>query len=424
MFHIIKPRLYLFIIIIFFFTYGYSKDYELLDRIVVSVEKEVITLNEINREIFKRTNINDTNELSLNEYKKVRKEIINSLIDEKTIRQYAEKINLLPSPQEIDLIIDNILKNNEISLVELEEELLSNNSNLSDFKKDLEIKLIVQKVKDREIMPYVNVSDYEINAWLEKKDNVKEIEYKILHILIKQNNPEKKILIDKLQMEKDSIDFSKFAETYSDGPNAHLGGDLGWKKIEDLPSIFINYVTKAKIGEVSPPIESENGVHFLKIIESTSNKSKEKILVKQYKFMQILLKYDTISSNEEQLQKINNIKNLVSDGLDFSVAVKQYSDDQFNINPDQIQWVNISDLLPEFRTNLNSYPAKKIIGPFKTELGWHLVKVFDSRENDITSETSKQRAKIEIARNKSEIRFKDWMDALKKNTNIKFFEDQ
>ena len=68
------------------------------------------------------------------------------------------------------------------------------------------------------------------------------------------------------------------------------------------------------------------------------------------------------------------------------------------------------------------YPSNEIIGPFKTELGWHLVKVYDYNETDITSNTERQQAKIEIAKSKTEIRFKDWLDSLVMISKIKYIE--
>ena len=124
-----------------------------------------------------------------------------------------------------------------------------------------------------------------------------------------------------------------------------------------------------------------------------------------------------------QSNKLINIKNSILDGLDFSKAIKLYSDDQFNIDPNKINWINLDDLLPEFREKIVVFPKENLIGPFKTQLGWHLVKVYDFREADFTSEAEHQRIKIEIARNKAELRFEDWLEALITNSKIKYFED-
>ena len=189
-------------------------------------------------------------------------------------------------------------------------------------------------------MPYVNISDYEINAYLKKKQKDLAAEFKVSHILIKKNNPNKDKILNQVTKKIKSEDFGNVALEFSEGPNALEKGDLGWNTVQTLPSIFIDFVSTAKKGDISNVIESPNGYHLIKI-ESIRNSSKEEtILVRQYKFQQILLKKNAITTDEDLEKKLTNYKNLISDGLDFSEAVKLYSDDQFSIDSKNLQWIN------------------------------------------------------------------------------------
>lgn len=415
-------KLTLAIFCIIFFHSALTDDYKILDKIVATAEKDVITESEIRNEILNNLEIKDLSKIPTSDLKKIRTDVLKKLIEKKVILQYAESINLLPSQQEIEMVVSNIASNNNITIEELKKEITNDGLSFEEFKNDLRYKLTIQKIKDREIMPYINISEYEIDGWIKNKQINSENEFKIFHILLKQDNPNKDKAIKEIKSIKNNIDFSEIATKYSDGPNALNGGELGWKKIQDLPEIFADFILQAKPGEISGFIESPNGSHVL-LVEDIKTSQQEKILVRQYKFQQILLKNSSIVDNIELENKLKNINNLVSDGLEFSEAVKRYSDDQFNIDPKKLEWINYNNLLPEFRLNLSEYPKKDIIGPFKTEMGWHLVKIYDFREQDFTNEAEKQTAKIEIARNKTEIRFKDWIDALIKNSKIKYFED-
>jgi len=415
-------KLILAIFCIIFFHSALTDDYKILDKIVATAEKDVITESEIRNEILNNLEIKDLSKIPTSDLKKIRTDVLKKLIEKKVILQYAESINLLPSQQEIEMVVSNIASNNNITIEELKKEITNDGLSFEEFKNDLRYKLTIQKIKDREIMPYINISEYEIDGWIKNKQKNSENEFKIFHILLKQDNPNKDKAIKEIKSIKNNIDFSEIATKYSDGPNALNGGELGWKKIQDLPEIFADFILQAKPGEISGFIESPNGSHVL-LVEDIKTSQQEKILVRQYKFQQILLKNSSIVDNIELENKLKNINNLVSDGLEFSEAVKRYSDDQFNIDPKKLEWINYNNLLPEFRLNLSEYPKKDIIGPFKTEMGWHLVKIYDFREQDFTNEAEKQTAKIEIARNKTEIRFKDWIDALIKNSKIKYFED-
>jgi peptidyl-prolyl cis-trans isomerase SurA len=413
------------IVIFFSFFIIYSnfilaKDYELLDRIIATAEKDVVTEKEVLNEISKNYIYQ---EIPKNELQKIKKETLKFLIEKKIILQYAENLNIMPSEQEIGIVLKNIAQKNGMTVEEFEKQFESEKEKIVAFKKDLKFQLTIQKIKDREIMPFVNVSNYEIDAWLNKKKTESNKEYKISHILLKEINAEKEEIIKKILNPINTEKFSSYAKIYSEGPNAEIGGDLGWNKINDLPEIFVEFISNAKTGQISNPIKSSNGIHILKVESIKNDLNVETVMVRQLQFQQILLKANAISSDEDLKKKLENYKNLVDDGLEFYEAVKLYSDDQFNIDPKKLEWVNFNNLLPEFRNNISVVNNKNIYGPFKTELGWHLVKVYDFREIDLSNDLEKQTAKIEIARNKTDLRFQDWLEALINNSKIKYFED-
>ena len=408
-------------IAIFYCIASLAKDYELKDKMIAIAEKEAITISEIHKEIEKKYPEINSHNLPDNQFQEIWDGALQSLITKKLITQYAENIKINVSKEEVDFAISGIIESNNISLEILEKDLINQNSSINEFRDEIQYQLLIRKIKDREIMPYVNISEYEIDALLKKEEYDDDTEYKLSHILIKNENPKKGAIQNMLR--ENNLSFKAIAKDYSDGPNAEAYGDLGWNKLNEIPNIFINFVKTAKVEEISGPIESSNGIHFLKLEEVRNSKKIELIKMRQYKFQQILLKNNAISSNEETEKKLINIKNLILDGLDFNEAVKLYSEDKFNLDPNKLQWVDHNNLLPEFTNNINNSNQKEIIGPFKTEVGWHLVKIYDQRENDITSLATREKAKIKIARKKTELRFEDWLQALKQNSRIKIFKE-
>ena len=326
-----------------------ANEYELIDKIVVIVEKDVITQKEIENEFKKKNKNLKFESIPAKEKEKIKKDIINYLLEKKLLIQYAITRKITPTSKDINIVITNILEKNNIEINQLKKQLDEEGTSFKKFQEDLKLSLIIQRIKDQEIMPYINISDYEVDAWLKNTDKNSDSEYKLTHILIKEKNPDKELIIEKIKNLNNKDDFSILAKNYSDGPNSENYGDLGWKKIIDLPEIFVNFISKAKIGEISGPLISPNGIHFLKI-ESIKNLSNEaKVFTKNYKFQQILLKHTEITDDLEQEIKLKNIKNLISDGLNFAEAVKKYSDEQFNLNANKLEWININNLLPEFK---------------------------------------------------------------------------
>lgn len=397
-----------------------NNEYKVLDRIIAVVEKEVITEQELKREI-KKIEMQSNNFIS---YKKKEEVALEKLIHTKIINQYAVSINAAPDHQEVQLVIDNILKNNNITLEEFKAELKKNNVPYNEFEQDIKNNLYVKKIKEREIMPYVNVSKYEIDAWLKKNDQKikNHKEYKVLHILIKSNDGAEKEKLKNVMNYLKNEDFMSVAKKESEGPYAEDGGDLGWNKLKELPALFSDEVKKMSIGEIST-ISSSNGIHILKLENIKDETQGERKFLPEYKFQQIFLKKNPLTSDIELEKKISNIKNQIISGLNFKEAVRNYSNDSSQKEDiENIDWVPINNFLTDFKLQFEKYPKEKLIGPFKTELGWHLLNVYDYRERDITNETNRETARLNLVLSKTELRFKDWIDALVKGSRIEIIE--
>ena len=117
------------------------------------------------------------------------------------------------------------------------------------------------------------------------------------------------------------------------------------------------------------------------------------------------------------------IKNQIDSGLDFSDAVKLYSEDQFNLDKSNLEWINFDNLLPDFRVHLLDYAKEKLIGPFKTDFGWHLIKVYDFREKNISDNLMKEKARVSLIRKKIDLRYQDWVKGLIQNSTIKYLKE-
>ena len=257
-------------IAIFYCIASLAKDYELKDKMIAIAEKEAITISEIHKEIEKKYPEINSHNLPDNQFQEIWDGALQSLITKKLITQYAENIKINVSKEEVDFAISGIIKSNNISLEILEKDLINQNSSINEFRDEIQYQLLIRKIKDREIMPYVNISEYEIDALLKKEEYDGDTEYKLSHILIKNENPKKDAIQNMLR--ENNLSFKAIAKDYSDGPNAEAYGDLGWNKLNEIPNIFINFVKTAKVEEISGPIESSNGIHFLKLEEVRNSK--------------------------------------------------------------------------------------------------------------------------------------------------------
>ena len=218
-------------------------------------------------------------------------------------------------------------------------------------------------------------------------------------------------------LEKES--FEDVAKKYSDSPLSTQGGDMGWKKIDELPEIFSNEINDMSIGEISKPILAENGMHLLKLKEvRDGGLFKDKILSQQYNISQIVIKTNEILSENDIIKKLEGIKNQISADLSFADAARQYSEDASSSNGGSLGWVDASSMLPEYRKVVELSKPNEISGPYSSELGWLLLLVTDSREQDITQEKIHTSARIQLQKSKAEVRVIDWLKVLRDQSTV------
>ena len=112
------------------------------------------------------------------------------------------------------------------------------------------------------------VSDEEIQARFEQEqqsagDNTS---LHAAHILLGEANDE---LIAEIQSKIDAgDDFAQLAKDYSeDVASAENGGDLGFTSGDTFPKAFEKALAGLEVGQVSAPVETESGTHFVKLLE-------------------------------------------------------------------------------------------------------------------------------------------------------------
>ena len=413
---------------IFFINSVFStQKYIAVDSIVAIAETRTITRLDLNK---KKEQVKQSflkQKLDLPSDKKITKLALDQLITEKLVLEFASNQGINVSPEQLNNVINNIAKSNNLSIEELIEQIESDGTSFSDFREDIRRKIILDQVKKRRISVNLKISEFEIDNFIELQKERTPTQYNISHIFIEfiQDNETANIektnlklakVIDKLKKNM----FDTVAIESSDGPLAKAGGLMGWKTTDELPDIFLEPIKSMKIGEVSAPINGSGGFHLLKL-----NDMKEfeiaSIVVKQSKVKQILLKKNQIISEDEIQKKLEHIRNLIIEGMSFSEAAEKYSEDSSAANKGDLGWLNPGATIPEFEKIMDELDLNEISQPVKTALGWHLIQVTDRREKDLSTESLRQRVREILLKQKTDIRFNDWVKTLREGAHVEIW---
>ena len=408
------------------------EEYQALDKVVAIVEKEVITevelRNSINQVMASKKENSDEQYTDL-----VRASVLNELIQKSLIEQYANESGITIEQKKIDAFLANIAKKNKLTIEELKNTIEKDGIKFGRFIDNIRYELLLKQIKNKEISSKINISDFEIESQLRKNEVLNPDVYNISHILIQntsdaspeqiKENYEKSMEVYKMLLAKNS--FEDIAKNYSNDSTAKSGGNIGWKKEADLPKLFNDQLAAINVGEITKPFQSPNGFHILKINEK-KGVMKKKVIIKQTKLRHIIIKQNEITPEEEILKRLSRFRSLIIDGSEtFENLSKKYSEDGSAANGGDLGWVSPGTTLPIFESTYDSLDINEISKPINTPLGWHIIQVTDRRDNDLTDESIKYSARMQLVNQKTELIFKDWIKQLRDQSfvEIRLIED-
>jgi len=409
---------------IFFINQVLSDDqYIELDSIVAVAETATITKLELNdkKEILKKAYLQKESELPND--KEITKLALDQLITEKLVIEFAATQAISVSTEQLNNVLNGIAKSNNLSIEELIDQIENDGTSYSDFRESIRKQLVFDQVKKRIISANLKISEFEIDNFIELQKERTPPKYKYSHILVKHLNINEEVSqkkINKVLEELEKNSFGEIAIKYSDGPQAENSGLIGSFLIEDIPDIFVEPLTSMKVGDISAPIKSSSGYHLLKLNEIEEFEI-ESIVVKQTKAKQILLKKNQIVSEDEINKKLKHIRNMIIEGMSFSEAAEKYSEDGSASNKGDLGWLNPGDTIPEFEKQMDELELNEISQPVKTALGWHLIQVNDRRDKALSSESLRQRVKENLLRQKTDIKFNDWVKTLREGAYVEIW---
>ena len=404
-----------------------AQKYIEVDKIVAIVESRSITKLELNKKKEKIEKALSQQGRDMPTNKEITKLSIDQLITEKLVIEYALMQGISIGGEQLNNVLKSIAKSNNFSSEEFIKEIEKDGSSYSDFREDIRIQLLFDQIKKRVISVNLKISEFEIDNYIELQKERTPTKYNYSHIFIEYIKDNVDVDVEKTNMKLNKVinqlkenNFDEVAMDYSDGPMAKKGGLMGSKIIDEIPDMFIESFKSMKAGGISKPINSSGGYHLLKL-NKIEEFEMETIIVRQSKVKQILLKKNQIISEDDIMKKLGHIRNLIMEGMSFSEAAEKYSEDGSAANKGDLGWLNPGDTIPEFEEAMSNLKLNEISQPVSTALGWHLIQVNDRRKKDLSAESLRQKVKMGLIKQKTDIRFKDWVKSLREGAHIEIW---
>lgn len=399
-----------------------------IDRIVAIVDEDVIMESELERQMERVRSQMREQGAQLPPTSVFQKQVLERLIIQKIQLLRAQNSGIQIDDETLNRTIAGIASENGVTLSQFRDILESDGYSYSQFRKDIRNEMILSRLRQREVENRVVVTDREIDnqlSTLEQQGTI-EKEYRLSHILISiptgADEDQKKQILQKaegvLERLRQGEDFAEVAISVSDGQQALEGGDLGWRKSTQLPTLFASTVMSMEEGAVSELIPSPSGYHIIKLV---SVRSGEKHMVEQTHAQHILIKPNELTSEEDARIRLSQLKLRLEGGESFEDLARSHSDDRASaVSGGDLGWVSAGDLVPEFEEVMNSLAPGEISEPFKTRYGLHIVKVLERRNYDGTEEVRRAKAREIIRRRKVEEEFDAWLRRLRDEAYVEY----
>jgi peptidyl-prolyl cis-trans isomerase SurA len=240
-------------------------------RATAVVNGEIITGTDIDQRIMLLTQ-GDISQVPVEQRDQLRIEILGQLVDESLRIQAAAADELEVSEAEMGDYIKRVAEQNfKKSVPETEKYLAQIGSNIASLRKQVKAELAWNRVLGRNVTPFINVSDDEVNATLARFEaNKGTVEYRVGEIYLSANDQNREQVYETARKVMDQIgkgaSFAEVARQVSEASSAAQGGDLGWVKLAQLPQTIGNAVVEMSQGQISA-VPTANGISIILLID-------------------------------------------------------------------------------------------------------------------------------------------------------------
>ena len=395
-----------------------------LDRIVAVVNEDVILQSELDDAVRSIQQQYASQPGQLPPLDVLQKQVLDRLILMRLQLQKADDQGVHVSDNQVDQAVAQVAQQNKMSPDQLRAEVERTGQDFGSFRQQLADQLTVQQLHQSVVHDSVSVTDSEIDNLL-NSPTYKAGEVHLAHIQISIPGGADAAAIQASQAKaeqalaaiKGGMDFHAAAIRYSDAPDALDGGDLGWRRMDEIPPAFADTIESMKPGDVSAALRGPTGFHILKLIDQRQT---SKQMVTEFHARQILIKPSELVTPAQAEQQAKDLYNrIVNKHEDFAALAKEYSKDDTtaNLGGDmgwfpQDQWGTIiAKQLDELKDN-------QVSPPFQSEAGWHILQRLGTRQSDQTMQLARDQARQAIGNRKSEQAYDDYLRDLRANAYI------
>ena len=304
-----------------------------LDSIVAIVDESVITRRELTDRIkLLKAEFQQSNR-SLPKADVLERQVLEALINDSLLLQEAGRRGVKITDGQLNQTMQRIARQNKMNLSEFRDAVIADGLDYDKYRETVRRELTLTTLRRQYSQRNATISDSEVDDFMKLSgEDEANYEYRLSHILIAlpdaatpEQVSEAQQFVKEILTELDQgAQFDQLANTYSAGETALQGGDLGWRKKAEIPSLFTTQILAMEPGGHAGPIRSASGFHIVHLKE---RRNLEQTITRQTRTRHILIKPNELISEDEARKRLLEFRSRILAGEEFARLAKLYSVD-------------------------------------------------------------------------------------------------
>lgn len=393
-----------------------------LDSVVAIVDEDIILSSEVRDRVQQIKASATQRGMELPDDETLVQETLDRLILESIQLQLADRYGIRIPDAQLDQSMARVAAQNRLTLEQFRDALTQNGQSYLQMREALRDELAIQRVQQGSVMRDINITEREIDNFMatEEGEAMIEPEYRVIQALVSVSRSDSK---DERTAKEDFVDGvlanilagADFSEAVSViEPYAFRGGDLGWRKLSDIPSMFSEIVPSLKPGQTGK-VQSSSGLHLVHLAEARGIER----LVEQTNVRHILVKPNEVLDDDAAREFIASLKQRIESGEDFAELAKEHSDDIGSAQEGgELGWTNPGQMVPEFETAMAGAEIGVITDPVRSEFGWHILEVTDRRTENFAEQVRRNQVANFLRESKYEEELENWLREIREEAFV------
>ncbi|MED5621510.1 peptidylprolyl isomerase [Ideonella sp. BN130291] len=401
------------------------------DYIVAVVNQELVTAGEVDQRVGRIRDTAQRTNAKLPSDRELRQQVLEALIEERVLITYARETGTRVDDADVDRAVQGVAQQNQLTLPQLRERLRQEGMDYARFRNSLRDQMLVERVREREVLSRIKVSDPEIDDFIKKQRgaNAAQPEYNIAQILVTVPDGASVEVVAERQARarvaqqrvRDGEDFAEVAKQMSEDGNRQRGGEIGPKPADRLPDVFVAAVRDLKPGQVAPTLlRTGAGFHVLKLLDRKDTGGG--MSVTQTRARHILLRPSAQLSQDTAVKRLAEMKRQIASGRRFEELARQHSEDGSAAQGGDLGWVSPGALVPEFEEAMNRLPNGGVSDPVVSRFGVHLIQVLERRDVAVDPKQLREQARNALREQKFDEAYNDWIRDLRAKAYVEMRE--